>query len=182
MELNVIWKHARTAALECCEGSVYEMEEPCRISLNGVFYKESRQVVNLLQGLEPGKEYHVSVERGEEAAEIMFCTDTQDYTLNVRDFGAKGDGVQDDTTYIQAAIMSCPRNSRVLIPEGTYRVTSLFLKDHLTMELAKGAVLSAYTERERFSILRELTRVRIRKTNIFSEPGKEKPRICLPES
>lgn len=137
MELNVIWKHARTAALECCEGSVYEMEEPCRISLNGVFYKESRQVVNLLQGLEPGKEYHVSVERGEEAAEIMFCTDTQDYTLNVRDFGAKGDGVQDDTTYIQAAIMSCPRNSRVLIPEGTYRVTSLFLKDHLTMELAK---------------------------------------------
>ena len=54
MELNVIWKHARTAALECCEGSVYEMEEPCRISLNGVFYKESRQVVNLLQGLEPG--------------------------------------------------------------------------------------------------------------------------------
>ena len=130
MELNVIWKHARTAALECCEGSVYEMEEPCRISLNGVFYKESRQVVNLLQGLEPGKEYHVSVERGEEAAEIMFCTDTQDYTLNVRDFGAKGDGVQDDTTYIQAAIMSCPRNSRVLIPEGTYRVTSLFLKDH----------------------------------------------------
>ena len=90
MELNVIWKHARTAALECCEGSVYEMEEPCRISLNGVFYKESRQVVNLLQGLEPGKEYHVSVERGEEAAEIMFCTDTQDYTLNVRDFGAKG--------------------------------------------------------------------------------------------
>lgn len=112
----------------------------------------------------------------------MFCTDTQDYTLNVRDFGAKGDGVQDDTTYIQAAIMSCPRNSRVLIPEGTYRVTSLFLKDHLTMELAKGAVLSAYTERERFSILRELTRVRIRKTNMFSEPGKEKPRICLPES
>ena len=81
MELNVIWKHARTAALECCEGSVYEMEEPCRISLNGVFYKESRQVVNLLQGLEPGKEYHVSVERGEEAAEIMFCTDTQDYTF-----------------------------------------------------------------------------------------------------
>ena len=33
MELNVIWKHARTAALECCEGSVYEMEEPCSLSL-----------------------------------------------------------------------------------------------------------------------------------------------------
>ena len=72
MELNVIWKHARTAALECCEGSVYEMEEPCRISLNGVFYKESRQVVNLLQGLEPGKEYHVSVERGKK--QLRLCS------------------------------------------------------------------------------------------------------------
>ena len=110
--------------------------------------------MNLLQGLEPGKEYHVSVERGEEAAEIMFCTDTQDYTLNVRDFGAKGDGVQDDTTYIQAAIMSCPRNSRVLIPEGTYRVTSLFLKDHLTMELAKVQCFRHIQSVRGFRILR----------------------------
>ena len=50
--------------------------------------------------------------------------------------------------------MACPKDSRVLIPEGVYRITSLFLKDHLTLELAKGAVLSADTQREKFPILK----------------------------
>ena len=154
MELKLIWKHARAAVLECCEGSIYEMAQPCQIYLNGEFYKETKQVVNVLYDLEPEKEYCVAVQKGEEKSEIVFCTEAQDYTLNVRDFGAKGDGIQDDTTYIQAAIMACPKNSRVLIPEGVYRITSLFLKDHLTMELAKGAVLSACTEREKFPVLK----------------------------
>ena len=136
MELKVIWKHARAAALECCDGSIYETENAYRIYLNGEFYRETKQVVNVLYQLEPEKEYCVSVEQGEEKAEISFCTEAQDYTVNVRDFGARGDGVQDDTLYIQAAIMACPKDSRVLIPEGVYRITSLFLKDHLTLELA----------------------------------------------
>ena len=84
--------------------------------------------MNVLYDLEPEKEYCVAVQKGEEKSEIVFCTEAQDYTLNVRDFGAKGDGIQDDTTYIQAAIMACPKNSRVLIPEGVYRITSLFFK------------------------------------------------------
>ena len=93
------------------------MAQPCQIYLNGEFYKETKQVVNVLYDLEPEKEYCVAVQKGEEKSEIVFCTEAQDYTLNVRDFGAKGDGIQDDTTYIQAAIMACPKNSRVLIPE-----------------------------------------------------------------
>ena len=77
-------------------------------------------------------------------------------TLNVREFGAKGDGIQDDTPFIQAAILSCPKDSRVLVPEGTYRVTSLFLKSDIRLELAEGAVLSADTDRSRFPILKGL--------------------------
>ena len=57
-----------------------------------------------------------------------FTTDSEFVTLDVRDFGAKGDGIQDDTLFIQAAIMACPEKSRVLIPAGTYRIVSLFLK------------------------------------------------------
>lgn len=98
MELKLIWKHARAAVLECCEGSIYEMAQPCQIYLNGEFYKETKQVVNVLYDLEPEKEYCVAVQKGEEKSEIVFCTEAQDYTLNVRDFGAKGDGIQDDTT------------------------------------------------------------------------------------
>lgn len=50
--------------------------------------------------------------------------------------------------------MSCPKDSRVLIPEGIYRISSLFLKDHVKIELEKGAVLSAYTDRSQFPILK----------------------------
>lgn len=89
MELKLIWKHARAAVLECCEGSIYEMAQPCQIYLNGEFYKETKQVVNVLYDLEPEKEYCVAVQKGEEKSEIVFCTEAQDYTLNVRDFGAK---------------------------------------------------------------------------------------------
>ena len=85
MELKVIWKHARAAALECCDGSIYETENAYRIYLNGEFYRETKQVVNVLYQLEPEKEYCVSVEQGEEKAEISFCTEAQDYTVNVRD-------------------------------------------------------------------------------------------------
>ena len=88
---------------------IYEMAQPCQIYLNGEFYKETKQVVNVLYDLEPEKEYCVAVQKGEEKSEIVFCTEAQDYTLDVRDFGAKGDGIQDDTTYIQAAIMHVRR-------------------------------------------------------------------------
>lgn len=42
--------------------------------------------------------------------------------VNVRDFGAVGDGVADDTAAIQAALSAGKR--RVEFPDGTYRVTS----------------------------------------------------------
>lgn len=74
-------------------------------------------------------------------------------TLNVRDFGAYGDGVHDDTNAIQCAIMASKKNCRVYVPEGTYRISSIFLKDDLTLELAKGATLLAFTDRDKFPIL-----------------------------
>ena len=41
----------------------------------------------------------------------------------------------------------------MLVPEGVYKISSIFLKDNLTLELAKGAVLSAFTDREKFPVL-----------------------------
>lgn len=46
--------------------------------------------------------------------------------------------------------MAAQEKGRVLIPEGTYKVTSLFLKDDLNLELAQGAVLSAETDAGNF--------------------------------
>ena len=51
---------------------------------------------------------------------------------------------------------SWPARKRVvcLIPAGTYRISSLFLKDDVSIELDEGAVLSAFTDRSRFPVFK----------------------------
>ncbi len=54
---------------------------------------------------------------------------------NVRNFGATGDGITDDTAAIQAAINAIPSTGgTVYIPAGTYRINSpIIVKDYLTL-------------------------------------------------
>lgn len=157
MEINVIFLTARCVTIEIEDGSIYESEEEKEIYVNGKRYAATRKVVTSIYGLKPNTSYKIRVKFKGAETEKEIRTKTEFVTLNVKDFGAKGDGVSDDTLFIQAAIMCCPKDSRVLIPEGTYRITSLFLKSDLRLELAKGAVLSAWTERERFPVLRGMT-------------------------
>ena len=64
----------------------------------------------------------------------MIHTDYEFVTLDVKHFQAVGDGIHDDTAAIQAAIMACPAQSRVWIPKGTYKVSSLFLKRNMAIQ------------------------------------------------
>jgi hypothetical protein len=45
--------------------------------------------------------------------------------VNVKDFGATGDGVTDDTAAIQAAVNSLPINGTLYFPQGTYNVVTI---------------------------------------------------------
>ena len=153
MEIKLIWKQACAAAIECVQQEIYELKESVQIFLNGEFYKESQQVISMIYGLKPDTEYEVCFRQGSEEAKLHFKTKEADFVYDVRAFGAKGDGISDDTKFIQAAIMSCMPGGRVVIPEGTYKITSLFLKSDLIIELQKGAVLSADTDREKFPVL-----------------------------
>jgi Pectate lyase superfamily protein len=45
--------------------------------------------------------------------------------LSVKEFGAKGNGVADDTAAIQAAIAAAPKESTLYFPVGTYMVSNL---------------------------------------------------------
>lgn len=152
MKAEVIFKNARCAALEIRDGSIFETGKPWSIYVNGDLYTETQRTITMLYGLEPETEYEVSARCGGEELTVSFATDYEYVTMNVRAFGAKGDGVSDDTHFIQAAIMACPPKSRVVIPAGEYRITSLFLKDGLNLELQEGAVLKAFTEREKFPV------------------------------
>lgn len=50
-------------------------------------------------------------------------------SVNVKDYGAVGDGTTDDTNALRKAIKACKRNQAVYLPEGTYLVSdSLVIK------------------------------------------------------
>lgn len=152
MEIKLIDKSARSATLELADGGIYNTKEKYQIYLNGTAVKTAETVITSLFDLKPQTEYEAVVKKedGTEAGSLKFATEYEFVTLNVRDFGAKGDGINDDTKFIQAAILACPEKSRVLIPRGTYRITSLFLKSNLNLELAEGAELKAETDRDAY--------------------------------
>ena len=67
---------------------------------------------------------------------------------NVRDYGTAGDGVALDTKAIQTAI---DQGGMVYIPDGIYRIGTLYLKSNGGLHLASGAVLVASHEREDYN-------------------------------
>lgn len=114
----------------------------------------SDKTVETVCGLEPDRAYSFRVRRDGVLSDPLEVRTRREFvTLNVRDFGARGDGVTDDTAFLQASILACPAESRVLVPEGVYKFTHLFLKSGLTLELAEGAVLSAIPDGDRLPVL-----------------------------
>lgn len=158
MEFDIIFCSSRRITIEVKQFGIWETKQPYKLFLNGRLFMRSQKAVQSLSGLEPDTEYTIYIEsNGERSETKQFRTEYEFVTLDVKRFGAKGDGETDDTLFIQAAIQSCPRGGRVYIPAGIYKVTCLFLKSNLTIDLAKGAVLSAYTERFRFPVLPGMT-------------------------
>lgn len=51
--------------------------------------------------------------------------------INIKAYGAVGDGVADDTAAIAAAIEACPENGTVYIPDGVFRVFNIALKSNM---------------------------------------------------
>src|SRR6267378_3275413 len=64
--------------------------------------------------------------------------------LNVRDFGATGNGLTKDTTAIQKALDRCGvlGGGEVLFPAGTYLSGAIALRSNTTLRLSEGAVIS----------------------------------------
>jgi len=70
-----------------------------------------------------------------------------DRIFNVRDYGAKGDGLKLDTGPINQAIEACSKagGGQVLIPPGLYLSGTVHLQPHLTLFLTAGATLMGTT-------------------------------------
>ncbi len=153
MEIRLIMRTARSVAVALNDGGTYETKETYRLFLNDREVKETDTVVTSLYGLEPDTAYTLAVQnkKGETAGSLSFQTEKESVTIDVKELGAAGDGVSDDTGFLQAAVMACPPGGRVLVPAGSYKITSIFLKSGIRMEIAKGAELLAETDRNRFA-------------------------------
>ena len=153
MNVKLVMSTARSASIEIEDGGRYFTKQKYSLYVGDAFYGETETTITGLYGLKPDTDYTVYVKDKEQVlGSVAFTTAHEFVTLDVKKFGAKGDGIQDDTHFIQAAIMACPKDGRVLIPAGTYKITSIFLKSGLRLELAKGAELRADTDRNHFPV------------------------------
>jgi hypothetical protein len=62
---------------------------------------------------------------------------------NIRDYGAKGDGVALDTTAVQRAIDACARDGggTVLVPAGTFHIGTVEMKSNVTLHIVAAGTL-----------------------------------------
>ena len=75
---------------------------------------------------------------------VIFSLRVFGATCDVREFGARGDGVHLDTPAIEAAIQACAQRGGGVVEfgPGTYLSGSIELKDNITLSLAPGSRLS----------------------------------------
>lgn len=151
--IQALYIGATSVCLELQNTAPYYAPAPFAVFLNGEKQFDCRTNVFSLFGLKPDSAYTVEL-RGEGIEDsLTLHTAAESCAIDVRDFGAAGDGTRDDTQAVQTAISYLPVNGRLFFPEGCYRVKPLVLKSHITLEFAEGAVLLGWDRREDYPIV-----------------------------
>lgn len=149
--LEILFVSSTSACLELKSNTAYYAETKFSVLLNGEKYREFDTNVFSLFNLLPNTRYAVEVEgRG---CKVEFVTDKESCCVDVRSFGAKGDGITDDTQAIQNAINCLPKKGRLYFGSGTYCSAPIVLKSNITIELDEGATLLGSTDEKRYPIL-----------------------------
>ena len=132
-------------------GGCYQSPVPYDIYINGAFTRQSRTNVQALFGLVPDTEYTVEL-RG---LDLCFSIHTKclSWLIDVRDYGAVGDGIHDDTNAIAAAIYTAPKGATIRFACGHYRASQVLLKSDVDLYFMQGATLTHNTNRETLSYI-----------------------------
>lgn len=142
-----------SACFELENDAPYYAPEGYTVWLDGQKQFEGKTNVFSLFSLRPGTSYRLKVTTCQGEQELEFTTKTVTAGVNVKDFGALGDGTADDTAAIQAAIHCLPENGLLHFPAGTYLTGPLALKSRITLSLAEGATLLGTTDRSRYPVI-----------------------------
>ena len=154
MEIELLCKTARTITFKIVNDKCFYLDEDAEVYVNGEREFVTLKNVNTVHNLEPDKKYVIYLKNSDgESSRLEVKTESASFVLDIRDFGAVGDGKTMNTMAIQTAIYSAPENSVIEIPEGEYLTGPVFLKSNLTINIAKNAKLTAVKEREKYPIL-----------------------------
>ena len=129
-----------SACFEITNKNPYYSPKKYKVLLNGETVGEERDTnVFSLFNLEPNTEYTVSTTS--DGHSMTFKTPEDVEVIDVKSLGAKGDGVTDDTYYVQMAIDKCAKGGRVVVGGGTFLVRPIVLKSGITLEIKKDGEL-----------------------------------------
>ena len=149
--LSKLFVSSTSAAFEWQNNLPYYTDGEYVVYIDGIeTYRGNTNVFSIF-GLTPDKEYTLTTNRNDDS--LVFTTASETCAVSVCDFGAKGDGVSDDTVAIQTAINCLPRGGRLVLPDGVYLTAPLCLKSHITLELCEGAVLLGSTDKSRYPVI-----------------------------
>lgn len=148
--INILYAGSVSACFELENDLPYYSEKEYSVLLDGKEVLRGNTNVFSLFSLKPDTVYKLEVS-GEDA--LTFTTAKETCAVNVRDFGAVGDGEHDDTTAIQTAINCLPAGGRLFFPDGKYSTAPLNLKSHILIELSEGAVILGNTDPARYPVI-----------------------------
>ena len=144
---------ARSATFEICNGYAWRAPDAHQLYLDGQAVGDAAHNVFTLHELHPDTEHELTVRYAGEHCGLRFRTATQRCSIDIRAFGAVGDGVTDDTAFIQAAISACPAGGVVEFPAGDWLSGPLFLKSDIDLYLARDARLVGHPDIARWPVL-----------------------------
>ena len=159
--IDILYAGSVSACFELSGDRPYYAEKGYRYTLTQLSGKDrtvqtgedNRNVFSAFS-LRPSASYGLKVEYEdgrEETAE--FKTKAESCAVNVKDFGAAGDGSSDDTQAIQMAVSMIPPGGRIRFPKGIYITKPLTLKSGITLELDEKAVLKASAIQSDYDII-----------------------------
>lgn len=151
--IKTLYVGSSSACLELQNTVPYSAGEEFAVKIGGNEVHRGNTNVLSVFGLTPDTAYEAEICFADRTETVSFRTSAESCCVDVRSFGAAGNGEHDDTAAIQTAINMLPENGRLYFPEGTYLTLPISLRSHMTLEFAKGAVLLGSTEREKYPIL-----------------------------
>lgn len=149
--IKLLFTSSTSACFEWQNDLPYYHDGEYTIHLDGKAVYSGNTNVFSLYGLTPSTKYTITSPSIE--GELVFITKSETFAINVRDFGAIGDGVTDDTVSVQSAINCLPKGGRLYFPEGSYLVAPICLKSHMTIELSESAKILGSPDMSRYPVI-----------------------------